>query len=75
MPMGTGFFGTQTDGTLSREYCTFCFQNGSFTQPDMTVEEMIQLSIDNMTDELGFDTDKAKSLAESFIPQLKRWKQ
>lgn len=74
MPLGDGFFGTNADGLFTKEYCKFCFQNGNFIDPTLTVEDMIKMSVKNMTEELGFDEEKAKSLAESFIPKLKRWK-
>lgn len=74
MPLGGDFYGTNADGSFTKEYCKFCFQKGSFTDPTLTVEGMIKLSIKNMTEELGFDVGKATTLAESFIPKLKRWK-
>lgn len=74
MPLGGDFFGTNADGSCSKEYCKFCFQDGRFTDPTLTVEGMIKLSVKNMTEELGFDVGKATTLAESFIPKLKRWK-
>ena len=73
MPLGDGFYGTNKDGSKNSEYCTFCFQNGSFTNPHETLESMIQKSIDNMTKDLSMPEEKAKALAHSFIPQLKRW--
>jgi hypothetical protein len=34
--------GTESDGiTRSIEYCSNCYRNGMFTEPDITVEEMI----------------------------------
>lgn len=74
-PISETNFGTNSDGSFSREFCNFCYQNGSFTDSVMTKEKMIQLSIDNMTKELGIPEDKAKELAETVIPQLSRWKE
>lgn len=74
MPLGPGYYGTEQDGSETTEYCRFCFQNGAFTQPDQTVEEMIASSVENMTGELKMPTDTAQELAESFIPTLGRWK-
>ncbi len=65
--------GTNADGSKSREYCCFCFQNGKFTEPGLTMEQMISKvigvleGIDNMSEE------KAKIVANSIIPPLKRW--
>ena len=30
--------GTEADGTLSGEYCRYCYQNGAFTAPDATMD-------------------------------------
>jgi hypothetical protein len=32
--------GTEKDGSKSNKYCSHCFENGEFTFPDITVEEM-----------------------------------
>ena len=75
MPLSAEFgnYGKNEDGTNS-EYCSFCFQNGKFTNPTQTLEEMIQSSIDNMTNDLGMSLEQASNLANSFIPTLKRWR-
>ena len=74
IPLGrTEDQGTNADGSKNREYCFYCFENGAFTDPDMTMEQMISKvvgflsGIDNMTEE------KAKVIANTFIPPLKRW--
>lgn len=42
-----GFFGTNKDGgTTNKEYCKFCFQNIGFTMPDITVDDMVRMSVD-----------------------------
>ncbi len=75
MPLSKEFenLGTNVDGKHTWEYCSFCFQNGEFTNPNQTLEEMIQSSIENMTMDVGFSLEKATELANSFIPTLKRW--
>lgn len=74
MPLDDGFFGTEKNGDPTHEYCKFCYQDGEYLQPDLTMENMIQMSIDNMTEELVFEDPKARELATSYIPTLKRWK-
>lgn len=74
MPLGKSFYGANADGSETSMYCKFCFQNGEFTNPDHTVEEMIASSIKNMTEELGMPLEKAEQLAHDFIPKLERWK-
>jgi len=34
-------FGINTDGSTNREYCCYCYKNGKFTEPDITMEEII----------------------------------
>ena len=41
MPLA-GHQGTEADGTVSLMYCEYCYQDGKFTQPDITFEEMKQ---------------------------------
>ncbi|HLL60624.1 MAG TPA: zinc ribbon domain-containing protein [Candidatus Nitrosocosmicus sp.] len=74
MPLGDNFYGTNRDSSFSTEYCKFCFKNGEFVNPNQTLEEMIELSINNMTNELNFSLETAQKLANQFIPQLNRWK-
>lgn len=75
MPISKDFgnLGTEADGTNNKEFCKFCYQNGAFTNPNQTLQEMIQSSIENMTNDLQMPLDKAKELANSFIPTLRRW--
>jgi hypothetical protein len=75
MPLSEEFGnrGTNADGAPVSEYCIFCFAGGNFTQPDQTMEEMINSSIENMTTDLQMPRKQATDLANSFIPTLKRW--
>ena len=40
-PIVKADYGTNAYGSLNEEYCKDCFQNGEFTEPDITLEEMI----------------------------------
>ena len=75
MPVEAAFqnLGTEADGTPASEYCMFCYQNGSFTNPTQTVDEMVQSSIDFMTTNLGFEREQAAQMSNDVIPKLKRW--
>jgi len=75
MPVSDEFanFGTMADGSKNPEYCTFCFQNGAFTNPGQTVDEMVQSSVDFMTANLGFTREKAEEMSNGIIPHLRRW--
>jgi len=75
MPIDTSFqnLGTEADGSSSLIYCRFCYQGGSFTNPDQTLEEMVQSSIDFMTGNLSFSPEMAARMSNDVIPKLGRW--
>ena len=75
MPISADFgnLGTYADGSQTVDFCRFCFQDGNFTNPNQTLDEMIQSSIDNMTKDLQMPIEQATNLANSFIPTLRRW--
>ena len=75
MPLSAAFgnFGTEGDGSRADEYCSICYQAGAFTKPDQTLAEMIESSVENMTTDLGMSEEKARELASTFLPGLKRW--
>lgn len=75
MPIEASFanLGTESDGSPSSTYCMFCYQKGAFTDPDQTVEEMVQSSIDFMTANLSFTPEMAAKMSIDVIPKLKRW--
>ena len=74
MPLGDGFFGTEKDQSETQEFCKFCYQDGEYVQPDLQMEDMVQMSINNMVESEGMDLAQAESLANQFVPNLKRWK-
>lgn len=44
MPLAqTADFGTERNGQAATEYCRYCYQNGAWTQPNITLEETIAL--------------------------------
>jgi len=46
MPIREDYFGTNADGSDSQEYCKFCWQNGHFTNPNQTLDQMVELSVE-----------------------------
>lgn len=64
--------GTEKDGSRKKYYCKYCYQNGQFTQPYLTLEEM-QAHVKNKMEEMKMDTD-AINMAVSSLPNLKRWR-
>ena len=66
-------FGTNADGSRSDGYCTHCFQNGRFTDPDRTLEQMIERVAGFMTAEMDLPEAEARESAAGFVSKLKRW--
>ena len=73
MPLdGPELKGTEKDGSKSEEYCKYCYSEGAFTNPDLTLDKMSSLVIDKMEKEkIPADIIEA---AISRLPLLKRWK-
>ncbi len=63
--------GSHADGSRSSDYCSHCYVDGKFAQPDFTAEEMRALCIENLTAG-GVPKIMARLLTKS-IPRLKRW--
>lgn len=66
-------FGTDERELKVNDYCIHCFENGKFTNPDISMEEMIDLVIDIVVEKTKMPEAQAEQMAKSFIPTLKRW--
>jgi hypothetical protein len=64
--------GSNQDGSRSTLYCSRCYENGQFTTPDMTVNEMQRL-VKGKLKEFGFPGFMT-GLFTKGIPKLERWK-
>jgi hypothetical protein len=64
--------GTEADGSPSSIYCNLCYQNGSFKDPNLTIEQMTDIYVKAMQ-EMHFPKFLAKFFAKSQLPKLKRW--
>lgn len=74
MPIkGSDDCGTDFSGKKTMEYCKNCFQRGEFTEPDITMEKMIERVACRMVKDMGMDVNQAVNLSISLIPKLKRW--
>jgi len=65
--------GTESNGSKSNLYCSYCYQRGKFTQPNLTVEEM-QSFIKGKMKSMGFFMGLMGGLFVKTIPQLQRWR-
>ena len=65
--------GTEADGTRSQKYCSLCYADGGFTNPDLTSAKQMQdfcilkLKEQGMPGVMGW-------LFTRGIPRLERWR-
>jgi len=64
--------GTEKNGSLSNNYCRYCYRDGDFTNPQITLEEMktniiSQMQKQHIPDDVIFSS-------VTLLPSLKRWK-
>lgn len=69
-------FGTEKDGSYSSEYCHYCYQNGEWTDPNMSLTQAVEKgheAIDQMP--VGALKKKMMKLGCGLMMKnLKRWK-
>jgi hypothetical protein len=66
--------GTETDGMLNDDYCGDCYEGGEFSEPEITLKEMIEQSVSSTSKSLNLTTAEARKYLESLLPTLKRWR-
>ena len=65
--------GSEVDGSNSALYCNHCYENGQFTSPDLTAEDM-QKRVKEIMKEMGIPRFISWFFTSN-IPKLQRWKQ
>ena len=74
MPMtNDADLGTNEDGTANKEYCTFCYREGKFTDEGITLKQKIEKNV-QMAMKMGWSEKRSREMAESTVPELKRWR-
>ena len=64
--------GTEKDGSPKKYYCKYCYENGQFTNPHITLEVM-KTRVKNQMEKMKMD-DETISIALDSLPNLKRWR-
>ena len=64
--------GTNADGSTSQMYCSYCYENGVFKQPDWNVNQM-RTFVKGKLKEMGFPGFLTGFFTMN-IPKLERWK-
>ena len=65
--------GTEADGSRSETWCSLCYANGAFVQPDCTLPQMLSI-VDAALRENGSGR-LMRWLAARQVPTLERWKE
>lgn len=65
--------GTESDGSKSEKYCSYCYQEGEFTAPQVTTAKEMQAFCIKMMKEQGTPHFLAWLMTRQ-IPKLERWK-
>jgi len=66
-------FGTSGPGYRVNAYCRFCYRDGAFTDPDVTMEQMIDRCVAIMANRGVMPESRARELLTEVIPRLARW--
>ncbi|MHB1147935.1 MAG: zinc ribbon domain-containing protein [Lutibacter sp.] len=64
---------TNADKSKSDRYCSFCYQDGKFTDEGITLKEKIEKNT-QISVAMGFTELDARQLAARVLPNLERWK-
>lgn len=65
-------FGTAKGGVRINDYCHFCFSDGAFTNPVITLPAMMELCTGILV-QRGMPHVQARALMRDTLPKLKRW--
>lgn len=64
--------GTNSDGSKSEDYCSYCYQNGEFSSPEIDTPQKMQKFCIQKMKEKGMSGIMAWIFTRN-IPRLKRW--
>ena len=73
MLMSPDDYGKNADGSVSMDYCKYCFPHGRFSKKE-TMEEMIESCIPFWINNDCRTKEEALTKMMKLFPQLKRWK-
>ena len=66
-------YGKNADGSQNSDYCGYCFKDGNFTNPNITMEHMIDIAAILTANVLNISEKEAIEKTKITIPKLKRW--
>ncbi len=66
-------FGTSRGGSRAEDYCHFCYADGAFINPEMTLPEMTDICVGAL-ERQGIPGAQARTLMARTLPLLTRWR-
>lgn len=63
--------GTEKNGSKNRQYCRYCYQDGAFVNPGMSLQQMTSFVKSKML-EMHIDQEIINKAVET-LPYLNRW--
>ena len=73
MPLHEKNKGTNDDLSLSDEYCSYCYEQGEFVIPNLTLDMQIDKLANMAIERMKMPESEARQMAEEVLPSLKRW--
>jgi len=74
MPLTNKVKGFEKDKSFSMDFCKFCYGDGAFRNPDLTLEGQTKKLVTMATSKLKMSRGDAYMLAKNTLSKLKRWK-
>ena len=71
MPLEDPILGRNRDGSLSEDYCKWCYADGEYMYSDL--DELIEVCVHNMAD-AAHPADEVRAYLRETLPQLDYWK-
>jgi hypothetical protein len=65
--------GTEADGTANDDFCFGCYRDGRFTEPEITMAEMIERAVASRVRDTDLTLEEARDYLNAIFPTLKRW--
>ena len=74
MPLGKPEdFGTDPAGYRVNDFCRHCYADGAFTEPDISMEAMLDRCVGVMDRQGILPAPQARARLADVLPRLKRW--
>lgn len=67
-------FGTNELGYRVNDYCRYCYRDGAFTDPNISLPQMIEQCATIMAARRIMSVGEARALLSEVLPRTKRWR-